>query len=206
MDQLPANEWPFDNFGTLLIEENGDYYHDISVRQNWIDGTYRIAINVNAEVFHFDSRGDVTLIDNNPESKPVINPNYLSTKNDEERIVDVIKIGRDIMYSDVFNDLYDENEGEISPGEDVQTDEEILEWIRNNMLNTYHPAGTCAMGEVVDDRLRVNSVDNLRVIDGSIMSQLVSGNPNQITIIIGLKGGDMILEDNGGDGTKIYEL
>ena len=62
------------------------------------------------------------------------------------------------------------------------------------------------MGDVVDDRLRVNSVDNLRVIDGSIMPQLVSGNPNQITIIIGLKGGDMILEDNGGDGTKIYEL
>ena len=58
---------------------------------------------------------------------------------------------------------------------------------------------------VVDERLRVRGVNKLRVIDSSIMPQLISGNPNQITIIIGLKGGDMILEDNGGDGTKIYE-
>ena len=57
----------------------------------------------------------------------------------------------------------------------------------------------------VDERLRVSGVDNLRVVDSSIMPQMISGKPNQITIIIGLKGGDMILEDTGGDGTKLYQ-
>ena len=93
----------------------------------------------------------------------------------------------------------------------VQTDEEILEWGRQTTSTDFHPAGTLKMGNtfddamvVVDARLRVKGVKNLRVVDGSIMPQLVSGNPNQITIIIGLKGADMILEDNGGDGTKAY--
>ena len=89
-------------------------------------------------------------------------------------------------------------EEEIAPGTGLETDEEILTWVRNTAETTYHPVGTCKMGNdtnaVVGANLKVHGLDGLRVADASIMPTLTSGNTNAPSIMIGEKCSDMVLE------------
>jgi choline dehydrogenase len=88
---------------------------------------------------------------------------------------------------------------ELFPGKDVQTDEELDTWIRANSETIYHPVGTCRMGPagdpmaVVDAELRVQGLKGLRVIDASVMPNLIGGNTNAPTIMIAEKASDLIL-------------
>ena len=88
---------------------------------------------------------------------------------------------------------------EYRPGFNVESDDEVLRFIRGYATTIFHPVGTCRMGpdtaSVVDNRLRVRGVDRLRVVDASIMPLLLSGNTNAGSIVIGEKGADMIMED-----------
>lgn len=90
-------------------------------------------------------------------------------------------------------------EDEYKPGFAIQSDEELLEFVRGYSQTIFHPVGTCSMGQgadaVVDERLRVYGTAGLRVVDASIMPLLVSGNTNAGTIMIGEKAADMIRED-----------
>jgi choline dehydrogenase len=85
---------------------------------------------------------------------------------------------------------------EIAPGSKLQSDAELLHWIRNNAETTYHPVGTCKMGSdpmaVVDRELHVHGIDGLRVADASIMPTLTSGNTNAPSIMIGEKCAEMV--------------
>jgi len=87
---------------------------------------------------------------------------------------------------------------EFLPGKDAQSDDEIKEFIRNNVQNIYHPVGTCKMGNdamaVVNDRLQVHGVQGLRVADASIMPVIINANTNAPCIMIGEKCADMILK------------
>jgi choline dehydrogenase len=87
------------------------------------------------------------------------------------------------------------------PGTHAQTDEEIIEFIRNYATTIYHPVGTCKMGNdplaVVDERLRVRGIQGLRVADASIMPFIVNANTNAPCIMIGEKAADMILQESG---------
>ena len=89
-------------------------------------------------------------------------------------------------------------EEEIAPGSSLETDEEILTWVKNTAETTYHPVGTCKMGNdtnaVVGADLKVHGLDGLRIADASIMPTLTSGNTNAPSIMIGEKCSDMVLE------------
>ena len=144
------------------------------------------------------SRGVIEIKSKDPLEYPAIHPNYLSDERDLAVAVDAIKVARKIAEAPALaSQIIDE----YVPGREYQTDEELLDAARKFSQTIYHPTSTCKMGHdelaVVDDRLRVHGVEGLRVVDASIMPEIVSGNTNAPTIMIAEKGADMILEDAG---------
>ena len=113
-------------------------------------------------------------------------------------IIKAIKIARMIACVQPLKNLICE---EFQPGKNVQIDDDdaTLDWVKNTAVTIYHPTGTCKMGNdktaVVDERLRVRGMRNLRVVDASIMPRITSGNTNAPTLMIAEKASDMILED-----------
>ena len=144
-----------------------------------------------------ESRGEIRLKDKDYKTYPSIHPNYLATETDCQTAVDGVKIARQIAEC---APLASKIASEFRPGPEVQTDDEILDWVRNFSTTIYHPTGTCKMGSdpmaVVDERLRVHGFTGLRVADCSIMPEIVSGNTNAPAIMIGEKASDMMLADN----------
>ncbi|WP_286266212.1 GMC family oxidoreductase [Thalassotalea atypica] len=142
------------------------------------------------------SRGSVTLFGSNPKLHPNINLNMLSDESDQKIMIKAVRAMRDIFEQPA---LKQDLGSEVFPGQDCQSDDEILEFLKEKANTIYHPVGTCKMGHdalaVVDDELRVHGIDNLRVVDASIMPTLISGNTNAPTIMIGAKAADMILSD-----------
>jgi choline dehydrogenase len=162
-------------------------------------GTHRFdAFTASVLQLRPESRGEITLHSSNPEDHPKIYPNYLSTKMDQDTIVEGIRLARKICRKEPVNSMITE---EFSPGKAIDDDDYdgLLNWARDTSTTIYHPAGTCKMGSdtngVVDERLRVYGVKNLRVADASIMPRIVSGNTNAPTIMIGEKASELILED-----------
>ncbi len=143
-----------------------------------------------------ESRGYVRIKSADPREAPAIHPNYLATQKDRETIVAGVTAMRRIFQAPAMARHIAE---EIEPGKQCDNDDDLLDFIRRRGSTTYHPVGTCRMGQdqkaVVDERLRVRGFAGLRVIDASIMPAVVSGNTNAATIMIGEKGADMILED-----------
>ncbi len=141
-----------------------------------------------------ESRGFVALRSNDPMDHPLIQPNYLSTENDKITMREGVKIARDIFAQQAF-DAY--RGPELMPGASVQTDDQIDAYVRRTAETIYHPVGTCKMGTdenaVVDAQLRVHGIENLRVVDASVMPTLVGGNTNAPTIMIAEKASDNII-------------
>ncbi len=139
------------------------------------------------------SVGYVQLRSSNPMDAPVIQPNFLTTDTDLEVLVWGIKHGRELIAQKPFDGL---RGPELLPGPDVQTDDQIREYIRNTAITEWHPSCTCKMGRdnmaVVDPQLRVHGVGNLRVIDSSIMPKIVNANLMATIIMIGEKGADLV--------------
>ena len=142
------------------------------------------------------SRGTVRIKSADPAQAPAIQPNYLSAQHDRDVIVAGMKLQRKIMGQPAITRYIDE---ELNPGPQCQTDEQFLDYARAKGTTIFHPTSTCRMGPdakaVVDERLRVRGIAGLRVIDGSIMPTVVSGNTNAAIVMIGEKGARMILED-----------
>ena len=145
---------------------------------------------------HPESRGTVHIQSPKHTTQPRINPNYLSTKLDQNVMVSGIKLLRKIHEQPAFRPLWNE---ETVIGGDRQSDLKILEAIREMGGTVFHPVGTCRMGSdsssVVDPQLRVRGVQGLRVIDASVMPKITSANTNAATLMVGEKGASMILKE-----------
>jgi choline dehydrogenase len=143
-----------------------------------------------------EGRGSVRLRSPDPLATPKIDLAFLSTAYDVEAMLQGIRLSRKIAQQPSVRDYVVE---EVLPGPGVTGETELVADLRNRGVSNLHPVGTCRMGRgpdaVVDTRLRVHGVRGLRVIDASIMPQIISGNTNAPTIMIGEKGAAMILED-----------
>ena len=139
------------------------------------------------------SRGRIRLRDALPGSPPRIDPNYLAEPQDLRVLREGVHIAREIFGTDAFAPVRGR---EIFPGETVQDEASMDDFIRRKAESIYHPAGTCRMGSdemaVVDDQLRVRGIEGLRVADASVMPTLVSGNTNAPVVMIAEKAADMV--------------
>mgnify|MGYP003324656706 CR=1 FL=1 len=141
------------------------------------------------------SRGEVFLTSSNPMDSPGINPRFLSDERDLTTLIKGAKITQKILETPPINEY---NKEEIFGVTSAINDSEWEQHIRSRADTIYHPVGTCKMGSdrmaVVNDRLEVSGVANLRVIDASIMPRITSGNTNAPTVMIAEKGAKFILE------------
>jgi choline dehydrogenase len=143
-----------------------------------------------------ESRGSLRIKSADPTVPPEIRINYLATETDRAAFIEGIKILRKILAAPALQPYCVE---EVYPGAKVVSDEALLDFCRSTGSTVYHPTSTCRMGNdplaVVDQRLRVRGIESLRVVDASVMPDLMSGNTNAPTIMIAEKASDMILED-----------
>ena len=143
-----------------------------------------------------ESTGNIHITAADPNQPPAINFNFLTAPVDAELTIKAVRIARSIMTAPATAPLQVE---ELAPGAALELDDEILDWIKAAAETTYHPVGTCKMGQddraVVDERLRVRGIERLRVADASIMPTLISGNTNAPSIMIGEKAAEMVLQD-----------
>ncbi len=139
------------------------------------------------------SRGFIKLKSSNPNDSPRIQFNYMQTEHDLNEMREGIKIARDIFHQKAFDHYRGK---EISPGENINSDDDLNNFIRSKGDTAYHPSCTCKMGNddmsVVDQDLKVYGVEKLRVVDASIMPNIVSGNLNATTVMIAEKASDLI--------------
>ena len=142
------------------------------------------------------SRGRVEIGSSDPFALPKIHPNFLDTDADREAMIEGFKLGRKLLAQPTLASYVAE---ELMPGPACRSDEQILEHVRATGGTGHHPVGTCSMGRnglaVVDSRLRVHGIGGLRVVDGSVMPNLISGNTNAPIVMIAEKASDLIRED-----------
>jgi choline dehydrogenase len=143
-----------------------------------------------------ESRGSLRIRSADPSVQPEIRINYLATETDRTAVVEGLKILRKILHAPALKPYVVD---EYDPGPKVATDADLLSYARQRGSTIYHPTSTCRMGNdalaVVDQSLKVRGIEGLRVVDGSVMPDLVSGNTNAPIIMIAEKASDMILGD-----------
>jgi len=156
----------------------------------------RPAVTVQANVNRSESRGYVRLRSSDPGVPPLIQPNLLASSRDLAALVAGIQLVRKLFRTEAFRTQF---EGEFAPGHAVTTASQLEAYVRATAGMCYHSCGTLKMGNddsaVVDPRLQVMGLDGLRVIDSSVIPQVPCGNINAISMVIGEKGADMILQD-----------
>ena len=158
------------------------------------DGKQQLSLLICLE--HPLSRGTVHIESSDPLKAPIIDPGYFRNPAD----VKILAEGMKWMDKVANHPLMKKSLGDRElPKKDatLDTEEERMEYVRNNISTQYHLIGTAAMGEVVDDRLKVKGVQKLRVVDASVFPGHVSGNIMSTTYAVAEKGADLIKEDHG---------
>lgn len=148
-----------------------------------------------------ESRGRLSLQSADPLAEPLIDTNYFSHPRDIEALRRGIRISRGIFGGEAYRSYHGE---EVVPGTDIETDEQIDAFLRRTVEVNYEAVGTCRMGNdplaVVNDRLEVHGVGGLRVVDGSVMPRITTGDPNATIIAIAEKAAEMMLGKAAGAG------
>ena len=142
------------------------------------------------------SAGSVEIASANPFEHPLIRPNYLATEKDAKDMIAGMRLMRRFSATPAFREIVEE---EISPGEYVESDEELLRFARKAAWTIFHPCCTCRMGSnvsnsVVDPSLKVHGTEGLRVADASVFPNITSGNTNAPAIMVGEKASELILK------------
>jgi choline dehydrogenase len=155
-------------------------------------------VTLSACMLRPDSRGRIQIGSADPLARPNIHAGYLSAESDQRLAIQMVRKMREIASQAPLSSFIVQ---EHEPGECQQSDAEILDWVRRRAGSIFHPVGTCSMGlhtdplSVVDSRLRVHGVQGLRVVDGSVMPHIVSGNTNAPIIMLAEKAADLIRQD-----------
>jgi choline dehydrogenase len=169
---------------------------------SWIpflsDPNFRLAkqsgVTAIMNILRSESTGSIHVTSKSPHTPPAVRFNFMTAQLDRDVTLEAMRITRRIMTAPAMQGIATD---EVTPGVNIQSDDELLDWIRSNAETTYHPVGTCKMGSdplaVVDDQLRVHGMQGLRVADASIMPTLTSGNTNAPSIMIGEKASRMLL-------------
>ncbi|MEO5968873.1 MAG: choline dehydrogenase [Bdellovibrionia bacterium] len=142
-----------------------------------------------------DARGSVKIKSSDPRQKPALRFNYLSTEQDRKEWVEAVRAARHILNQPAFDDY---NADEMSPGPNVETDQEILDWVARDAETALHPSCTCRMGtdemSVVDPKsMKVHGTEGLRVVDASVMRYVTNGNIYAPVMMVAEKACDLIL-------------
>lgn len=143
-----------------------------------------------------ESRGQVQIVSRDPTVSPSIAFNYLSTEQDRQDWRDCIRLTREILAQPALDTYRDE---EIQPGEEIQSDDDIDSWVKQNVESAYHPSCSCKMGAdddpmaVVNEQCQVRGIQALRVVDSSIFPSIPNGNLNAPTIMVAERAADLIL-------------
>jgi choline dehydrogenase len=139
------------------------------------------------------SRGSITLRSSDPFAPPRIQPRYFDEPTDLDPLVEGVKIARELVHTRAFAAFAGP---EHTPGSTVRTDAQIRAFVRERVETVYHPCGTCQMGvdrlAVVDPDLRVRGIEGLRIVDASVMPNIINGALNAPTIMIAEKAADLI--------------
>jgi choline dehydrogenase len=142
-----------------------------------------------------DARGSVKVRSANPREKPALRFNYLSTEQDRREWVEAIHVARRILNQPAMAPF---NGGELAPGPDIETDEQILDWVARQGETALHPSCTCRLGvgegDVLDPAsMRVHGLEGLRVVDASAMPYVTNGNIYAPVMMLAEKAADLIL-------------
>ena len=148
-------------------------------------------------VLNPDSRGEVTLKSADPLAKPGIRFNILQAQSDVDRLKFNVRWFRDLIKTSPLSNFVDT---EVAPGSGVQSDADLERYIRSRVATVQHPIGTCRMGptysrSVVDPKLKVYGLENLRVADASVMPALIGGHTNAPSIMIGERAAQFIRDE-----------
>jgi len=157
------------------------------------------AVSILPGVVRPQSRGSIRLASLDPLVAPLIDPNYLGDQADVRRMVEAVKMARDIFASAAFKGYLT---GELLPGAQVRADAEIEQFVRERADCYHHQAGSCRIGiddlAVVDPELRVRGVEGVRVVDASVMPAVPSGNCHTAVVAIAERAADLIREARHG--------
>ncbi|XP_037292672.1 glucose dehydrogenase [FAD, quinone] [Manduca sexta] len=211
--QDPAEDYPdvqlfiaptADNMDGGLFGKRANGLTDETYAELYEDILYESSFSVVPLLLRPKSRGYIRLRDSNPYSPPLIYPNYFTEPDDVKVLIEGARIAQALVEQPALKALNARPNSRRNPGcakHELMSDEHLECQARHHTFTIYHPVGTCAMGPdddpgaVVDSRLRVYGIKNLRVVDGSIMPTIVSGNTNAPIIMIAEKASDIIKED-----------
>ena len=183
------------------LEKTANLYFPNPFKKEAVEANHGFTVRVGP--VNPTSRGSISLRSANPDDAPVIQPNYLSSDFDRQTMISAIRMLRDVVKQPAFEKFRGK---ELAPGADIENDEDLIKWLRETAMTTFHPVGTCKMGTgldaVVDARLRVHGIEGLRVADASIMPIISSGNTHAPTVMIGEKLAEFIQADNSNSTTS----
>ncbi|HCL93816.1 MAG TPA: choline dehydrogenase [Gammaproteobacteria bacterium] len=184
-------------FGNDQVTHPNLQYHFTPVYSDWHNRKIRLQQGyvLSCDQLRPKSRGEVKLRSDDPHDRPASHFNYMSHPDDTRELVEALKVMQELLTQPAFDEFRGER---INPAPEAKTDRELEAWVRGYSSTDYHPCGTCRMGHddlaVVDGQLRVHGVDHLRVVDASVMPDIVSGNLNAPTQMIGERAADYILD------------